>query len=152
MSGFGSDKCSRQERLRWPFGCSFVSARTHELISGVRHAISEKRQKRKLTVYLFDHRVGTGDQPCGYFEAKLLRRLEVDDQFPVGFLKIWHLCWVTAVENFNDLRGCSPKARLYVEGVGHQRTGLGRLGIKGDGRKTVLLRQSTQQVTMRVIL
>jgi hypothetical protein len=28
---------------------------------------------------LFDHPVGTSDQPCRNFEAKLLGRLEVDD-------------------------------------------------------------------------
>ena len=42
--------------------------------------------------------------PVWNFEAKLLRRLEVDDQVPMNFLKERHLCWLAAIENFDDLR------------------------------------------------
>jgi hypothetical protein len=111
-------------------------------------ALSEKGHE---PTRLFDHRVGTGDQPCGYFEAKLLRRLEVDDQLPMGFLKIRHLCWVTAVENFNDLRGKASR-RFMFPGVRHKRTALDRFCISGEGGKMILLCKSPQQVTMRVIL
>jgi hypothetical protein len=78
-------------------------------------------------------------------------RLMTSSQW-VGFLKIRHLCWVTAVENFNDLRRKASIRRFMVEGVRHQRTALDRICVSAHSGKMILLCKSPQQVTIIVIL
>src|SRR6516164_2064921 len=81
--------------------------------------------------------------PRRNFETKLLRCLEVNDQLPVAFLKVRHLCGIPAVENFDDLRSDVSSSRPQVEGVGHQCSGVGRIAITADSGKSILLSQST---------
>src|SRR5262249_4939177 len=96
-----------------------------------RWAMNRLMQRNRLR--LFDHPIRTGDQTCRNFEAKLLRRLEVDDQLPMAFLKKRHLCWLAVIENFNNLRSETPISRLEIKGVGHQCSGLDRVTKTADG-------------------
>src|SRR4051794_19032765 len=94
---------------------------------------------------LFDDPIRSDEQACRNFKPKLLRGLKVDDQIPMIDLNERHLCWVAAIENFYDLRSDVRSHQLIVEGIAHQRAGLGHALPWTNCRELIFLHQSTQQ-------
>ena len=71
---------------------------------------------------LFDHLVGTGKQRSWNLDAKLLRGLEVDEQFKFGRLLNREVGGLGTSKDFVDVGGPTPDEVCNVRTIGHQST------------------------------
>jgi hypothetical protein len=95
------------------------------------------------TASLFDHLVGAGEQRGRHCEAKCLRRLEIDDQFELGWLLNRQITRLLTFKDATGINADDAKRIRKVLSVTHETASL-RDAARGSAPRSSIFEEAPE--------